>query len=191
MDFPDGSDGKESACNVEDLGLIPGLGKSPGRGHGNPLQYSCLQNPHGQKSPATKHTALLFQPSHLWTALSSWKEQLKRSLNAGNLLQCLSLPALVLSLPSPNATHSSTYLRTNLNTNPLMKVSQILPGQVTFLRSPPLGQNSVYDPSGLTRSNYKCLPSPHQTWCTASSLQVLEGVAIPLATPCSYACLHS
>ena len=43
--FPGGSDGKESACNVGDPGLIPGLGRSPGEGHGNPLQYSCLENP--------------------------------------------------------------------------------------------------------------------------------------------------
>ena len=43
--FPDGSDGKESACNAEDLGSIPGLGRSPGGGNGNPLQYSCLGNP--------------------------------------------------------------------------------------------------------------------------------------------------
>ena len=43
--FPGGSDGKESACNAEDLTLIPGLGRSPGGGHGNPLQYSCLENP--------------------------------------------------------------------------------------------------------------------------------------------------
>ena len=43
--FPSGSDSKESACNVEDLGLIPGLGRSPGGGNGNPLQYSCLENP--------------------------------------------------------------------------------------------------------------------------------------------------
>ena len=47
--FPGGSVGKESACNVGDLGLIPGLGRSPGRGHGTPLQYSCLENPHGQR----------------------------------------------------------------------------------------------------------------------------------------------
>ena len=45
-----GSDGKESACNSEDLGSIPGLGRSPGGGHGNPLQYSCLENPQGQRS---------------------------------------------------------------------------------------------------------------------------------------------
>ena len=40
-----GASGKESACNAEDMGLIPGLGKSPGEGNGNPLQYSCLENP--------------------------------------------------------------------------------------------------------------------------------------------------
>ena len=44
MGFPGGSDGKESACNVGDLGLIPGLGRSPGEGHGYLLQYSCLEN---------------------------------------------------------------------------------------------------------------------------------------------------
>ena len=42
--FPGGSDGKESACNVGDLGLIPGLGRSPGEGKGYPLQYSGLEN---------------------------------------------------------------------------------------------------------------------------------------------------
>ena len=43
--FLGGSDGKESACNVGDLGSIPVLGRSSGGGHGNPLQYSCLENP--------------------------------------------------------------------------------------------------------------------------------------------------
>ena len=42
--FPGGSDSEESACNAEDLGSIPGLGRSPGEGNGNPLQYSCLEN---------------------------------------------------------------------------------------------------------------------------------------------------
>ena len=45
MGFPGGSDGKISACNAGDLGLIPGLGRSPGEGNGYPLQYSCLENP--------------------------------------------------------------------------------------------------------------------------------------------------
>ena len=45
MGFPGGLDGKESACSVGDLGSIPRLGRSPGGGHGNSLQYSCLENP--------------------------------------------------------------------------------------------------------------------------------------------------
>ena len=45
MDFPHSSFGKESACNAGDLGSIPGLGRSPGEGNGNLLQYSCLENP--------------------------------------------------------------------------------------------------------------------------------------------------
>ena len=49
MGFPGGSDGKESACNAGDLDSIPGLGKSSGEGHGNLLQYSCLEDPHGQR----------------------------------------------------------------------------------------------------------------------------------------------
>ena len=46
--FPGGSDGKESACNAGNLGSIPGLGRIPGEGNGNPLQYSCLENPMGR-----------------------------------------------------------------------------------------------------------------------------------------------
>ena len=51
MSFPGGSDGKESTCNVGDLGSVPGLGRSSGGGHGN--QYSCLENPHEHRSPAS------------------------------------------------------------------------------------------------------------------------------------------
>ena len=45
MDFPGGSDGKASVYSVEDLSLIPGSGRFPGEGNGNPLQYYCLENP--------------------------------------------------------------------------------------------------------------------------------------------------
>ena len=45
MGFPGGSEDKVSACDAGDLGSIPGLGRSPGEGTGNPLQYSCLENP--------------------------------------------------------------------------------------------------------------------------------------------------
>ena len=50
ISFPGGSEGKASACKVEDLGSIPGSGTSLGEGNGNPLQYSCLEKSHGQKS---------------------------------------------------------------------------------------------------------------------------------------------
>jgi len=48
--FSGGSEGRESTCNAGDLALIPVLGRSCGGGHGNPLQYCCLENPHGQRS---------------------------------------------------------------------------------------------------------------------------------------------
>ena len=57
MGFPSGSDGKESTCHAKDLGSIPGLGRSLGGGHCNSLQYSCLENPHGQRSLAGYSTA--------------------------------------------------------------------------------------------------------------------------------------
>ena len=64
LGFPGGSDGKESTCNVEDLGLIPDWGRSPGEGNGYPLQYSCLENPHGQRS---------LMGYHLWACKESDK----------------------------------------------------------------------------------------------------------------------
>ena len=48
--FPGGSDSEESACNAGDPGSVPGLGRFPGGGHGNPFQYSCLENPQGQRN---------------------------------------------------------------------------------------------------------------------------------------------
>ena len=50
LGFPGGSDSKEYSCNAGDPGLIPGLGRSSGGGHDNPLQHSCLETPHGQRS---------------------------------------------------------------------------------------------------------------------------------------------
>ena len=70
-----GSDGKESTCNVGDLGLIPGLGSSPGGEHGNPLQYSCLENPHWQRS---------LVGSKSWTRLSDQAQcQYGRKIHRG------------------------------------------------------------------------------------------------------------
>ena len=54
--FPGGAGGQEPACSAGDLGLIPGSGRSPGEGNGNPLQYSCLENPmDGGAWPTTVH----------------------------------------------------------------------------------------------------------------------------------------
>ena len=52
LGLPGGLVSKESACTTGDWGSIPGLGRSPGGGNGNPLQCSCLENPHGQRSLA-------------------------------------------------------------------------------------------------------------------------------------------
>ena len=84
MGFPGGSDGKESTCNEGDLGLIPGLGRSPGGWHGNPLQYSCLENPHGQRSlagysPWGRRESDMTE--RLSTSFSHWIEMLPLSYN--------------------------------------------------------------------------------------------------------------
>ena len=52
MGVPGGLEGSETAYSAEDLGSVPGLRSSPGEEHGNLLQYSCLENPHGQRSLA-------------------------------------------------------------------------------------------------------------------------------------------
>ena len=68
MDFPNGSDSKVSACTAGDPGSIPGLGKSPGEGNGNPLQYPCLKNPmDGGAWEATVHGV-----TKSWTRLSDF-----------------------------------------------------------------------------------------------------------------------
>ena len=56
-DFLGGSDGKESAYNTGDPGLIPRSGRSPGEGHGYPLQYSCLENPMDRGAPGSRRAA--------------------------------------------------------------------------------------------------------------------------------------
>ena len=66
MGFPSGSDSKESTCNMEDLGLIPGLGRSPGGWHGNPLQYFCLDNPMDREA----WHAAVHGVAQSWTRLS-------------------------------------------------------------------------------------------------------------------------
>ena len=66
--FPGGSDGKESACSAGDQRSIPGLGRSSGEGNGNPLQYSCLEDPMGEGAwQATIHGVI-----KSWTQLSDF-----------------------------------------------------------------------------------------------------------------------
>ena len=68
MGFAGGSEVKASACNAGDLSSIPGLGRSPGEGNGNPLQYSCLENPmDGGAWWATVHGV-----AKSWTQLSNF-----------------------------------------------------------------------------------------------------------------------
>ena len=67
--FPSGSDGKESACNKGDLGLIPGSGRSPGEGNGNPLQYACLEN---SMDRGAWWDTFSHRVGHEWITLSLW-----------------------------------------------------------------------------------------------------------------------
>ena len=94
--FPDGSDGKESTCNARDLGSIPGLGRSHGGVHGNPMQYSCLENPmNWTEDPGRLLSSGLQGVRHDWATThthavccQSW------------LMRSSSLPAL-LAVPLP------------------------------------------------------------------------------------------
>ena len=70
-----------SACNVGDLGSIPGLGGSPAGGHGNPLQYSCLENPYGQRSLSTgfKELNMIEQLSTHYTHTMEYYSDVKKN----------------------------------------------------------------------------------------------------------------
>ena len=73
-DFTGGSEVKASACNVGDLGSIPGSGRCPGEGNGNPLQYSCLESPMDGGS----WWAAVQGVSKSWTRLSNFKKKKKK-----------------------------------------------------------------------------------------------------------------
>ena len=76
MGFPGGSEVKPSACNAGDLGSIPGLGRSPGEGNGNPLQYSRLENPMDKGAWwATVHGVI-----KSWTQLSDFTHSLMQPI---------------------------------------------------------------------------------------------------------------
>ena len=88
MGFPGGSDGKESTCNVGDLGLIPGLGRSPGEGNSYPLQYSGLEK-------STDYIA--HAVAKRWTQLSDFHFHFEASLMAQTVKN---LPAMLEDLGS-------------------------------------------------------------------------------------------
>ena len=97
--FPGGSEVKASAHNAGDLGLIPGLGRSPGEGNGNPLQYSCLENPmdgrawwatvHGVAKSWTQLSNFTFTAKYFCCSLLSFCTLFKSKLSCG--LEYLSL----------------------------------------------------------------------------------------------------
>ena len=66
LGFPGGLEGKEPSCNAGNPGSIPGFGRSSGEGKGHPLQYSCLENPHGQRS----QVATVYEVTKRWTQQS-------------------------------------------------------------------------------------------------------------------------
>ena len=81
LGVPGSSGGKESACNVADLGSIPGLGISPGKGKGYPLQYSCMKNPmDGGAWQVTTHG-----PTNSRTRLSNFTFSVRNTVKKGSL----------------------------------------------------------------------------------------------------------
>ena len=98
--FPGGSDGKEFACGAGDLGLIPGLGRSPGEGNGNPLWYSCLENPmNGGAWQATVHGAEKSRPQLSdFTLFQELSHMLQLRVCMPQLKSCL--PQRRLKIPS-------------------------------------------------------------------------------------------
>ena len=93
---PGGSDGKESACNAGDTDLIPGLGRFPGEGNDNPLQYSCLENPMDRGAKwATVH-----EVSKSQTQLSNFHQGVKQLMGNSpwyRISHTADLPGLVLN----------------------------------------------------------------------------------------------
>ena len=89
--FPGGSDGKASAYNEGDQSLIPGWERSPGEGNGNPLQYSCLENPmDGESSWATVHGVSKSQ-----TRLNDFTFTFKKKLRILSIVIIFSAPFLL------------------------------------------------------------------------------------------------
>ena len=117
-DFPGGSDGKEYACSVGDQGLIPKLGRSPGGGHGNPPQYSCLEKspwteePGGLQSMGSQEsdtTERLSTAQHVRRESLQMKE--KKSREAQGILRRMQPEFIFLIIPT--GSDLSLFLETN------------------------------------------------------------------------------
>ena len=93
--FPCNSDGKESTCNVKDLGTIPGLGRSTGGEHGHPLHYFCLENLHGQRS-LVGHSPWGRKESDMTERLSTAQRHWVGTASAREICWCLVVEARVL-----------------------------------------------------------------------------------------------
>ena len=105
-----GSAGKEFACNAADLGLIPGLGRSPGEGNGNPLQYSCLENPMDRGAWRATYSPQGCKESDMteWLTLSLLPQMIA-------LLSAISIPPIFQSsLQIPCSSWSILWLSTSL-----------------------------------------------------------------------------
>ena len=110
LGFPGGSDGKVSACNVGDSGLIPGLGRSPGEGNGNPLQYFCLENPmDGGAWWATVHGVA---KCRTWLSdFTSSHQPVSKRVRALGVVGGQWFQSVFPSIPAPNKyTHSQSTL---------------------------------------------------------------------------------
>ena len=86
MGFPGDSDSKESACNAEDLGSIPELGRSLGEGNGNPLQYSCLENSMDRRAWQTSQLITNFRKTNFLTVYMTQQGLVPSCLSSYHLL---------------------------------------------------------------------------------------------------------
>ena len=90
LGFSGGSDRQEPACNAGDLGLIPGLGRSPGEGHSYPLQYSCLENSMDRGASLTAQLVKnLPGMQETWVRFLGWEDPLEEEMaNQSSILAC-------------------------------------------------------------------------------------------------------
>ena len=147
--IPSNSADKESTCNARDSSLIPGLGRSSGDGIGFPLQYSCLENPHGLKSLA---------------GYSSWGCQ------ELDMTELLSTALAIQPEPSSRTAHTQGLLPGHIGGLVLLGARHILSGADVFLSSFPSFFPSPSSPSTLpSPSVCLSLPGLCSSFCLSAS----------------------